>query len=426
MHLSQAIPPLPIFQGILGIAVFLSLACLFSTEPKQIHWKHMWIGLGLHIVLTFVILKTGLIQHLFYGLNMVVSALQNATHAGTAFVFGYLGGGPTPFEVPEHLKPNLFILAIQSFPVLMVMSALSAVLFYWRVIPCVTKILSWFLERSLGVGGALGLSAASTVFFGTDTAALLVKPHLKHMSRSELFTLMSCGMATVAASVMLLYVHILKPLFPNEGVVLGHILTASLINVPAALIISRLMIPQLGQPTSGHWAYVDQPHSTMDAVARGVSDGLNMLLNILAMLIVLTALVFLLNSALGYFSVQGTPLTLQKMAGFLFAPIAWLMGLPASEIFPAGGLLGIKIVLNEIFAYQGLTEQAHLFSEHSRLILTYALCGFSNFTSVGIIIGGVGILVPERRIEIVELSLKSIVSGALANCLSGTVVGLLT
>lgn len=246
------------------------------------------------------------------------------------------------------------------------------------------------------------------------------------MSRSELFTLMSCGMATVASSIMLLYTQILQPIFGNAGVALGHIITASFINVPSALIISSIMVPQVGKPTGGHMVMVDKPHSTMDALTKGVSDGLNMLLNISSMLIVLTALVYLLNSMIGSITIFGSAITLQKIFGYLFSPIAWLMGIPWAESQVAGSLMGVKVVLNEIFAYQALIEHTDLISPHTQLMMVYALCGFANFTSVGIIIGALGILVPERRSEIVNLSLKAIVSGALANCMTGTVIGLLT
>ncbi len=413
-------------QAILGIFVFLGFCWLVSVDRKSINYKQIAIAMTIQFIIAIVVLNFSIVQTIFNLLNKGILAIADASSQGLIFVLGFLGGGETPFAVVPGKESKMFILAFQALPIVMVMSAITSVLFYWRVIPAITKFLSKILERSLGIGGALGLSSASTVFFGTDVAALLVKPHLKNMSRSELFTLMSCGMATVASSIMLLYTQILEPIIGNAGVALGHIITASFINVPSALIISSIMIPQVGKPTGGHMVLVDKPHSTMDALTRGVSDGLNMLLNISSMLIVLTALVYLLNTLIGTISIFGEVLTLQKIFGYIFAPIAWLMGIPFSEAYTAGSLMGVKVVLNEIFAYQQLVECAGLLSEHTQLMLIYALCGFANFTSVGIIIGALGILIPERRSEVVNLSLKAVVSGALANCLTGTIIGLLT
>lgn len=413
-------------QAILGIFVFLGFCWFVSVDRKNINYKQIAIAITMQFVIAIMVLNFTVVQSIFNLLNNGILAIAEASQHGLIFVLGFLGGGETPFAVVPGKEGKLFILAFQALPIVMVMSAITSVLFYWQIIPTITKFLSKILERSLGIGGALGLSSASTVFFGTDVAALLVKPHLKNMSRSELFTLMSCGMATVASSIMLLYTQILDPIFGNAGVALGHIITASFINVPSALIISSIMIPQVGKPTGGHIVMVDKPHSTMDALTRGVSDGLNMLLNISSMLIVLTALVYLLNTFIGTISIFGEALTLQKIFGYIFAPIAWLMGIPFSEAYTAGSLMGVKVVLNEIFAYQQLIEQASLLSGHTQLMMVYALCGFANFTSVGIIIGALGILMPERRSEIVSLSLKAVFSGALANCLTGTIIGLLT
>lgn len=413
-------------QAILGIFVFLGFCWLVSVDRKNINYRQVAMGLGIVFGIAIFVLNVSFVQTFFGWLNLGIMAIARASREGLIFVLGYLGGGETPFNVAEGKQDKLFILAFQALPVVMVMSAITSVLFYWQVIPAITKFLSKVLERTLGIGGALGLSSASTVFFGTDVAALLVKPHLKNMSRSELFTLMSCGMATVASSIMLLYTQILAPLLGNPGIALGHIITASFINVPSALVISSIMIPQIGKPTGGHMVMVDKPHSTMDALTKGVSDGLNMLLNISSMLIVLTALVYLINSCMSSISLFGIQLSLQNLFGFIFSPIAWLMGIPASEVATAGSLMGTKVVLNEIFAYQELVNNSGALSPHTQLMMVYALCGFANFTSVGIIIGALGILIPERRTEVVSLSLKAIVSGALANCLTGTVIGLLT
>lgn len=411
-------------QAVLGIFVFIFICYIFSSNRKNINYKQVLSAFVLQIVIAFLAINVPIIQEVFSYLNSAISAITDSTAKGTSFVFGYLGGGNTPFDVPQGKEAHLFIFFMQALPMVMVMSALTSVLFYWKIIPFITKFLSKILEKTLRIGGALGLSSASCIFFGTDVAALLVKPHLKNMSRSELFTLMTCGMATVASSIMILYTYILNPIFGSQGVALGHIITASLINVPSALIIASILQPQIGKPTGGHLVLLDKPHSSMDAVARGVSDGLNMLLNIASMLIVLTALVYLINSILT--GIFGDAVTLQQLFGYIFSPIAWLMGVPSSDIATAGSLMGTKLVLNEIFAYQALIENMHNLTSQTQLIMVYALCGFANFASVGIIIGALGVLVPERRSEIVNLSLKAVFSGALANCLTGTIIGLLS
>jgi len=413
-------------QAILGIFVFWGFCWLVSNDRKNINYKQVIIGIGLQFFIAIFVTNFSWIQVAFNYLNHGILAICEATKHGTSFVFGYLGGGEVPFTVEKGNESKLFILALQSLPMVMVMSAITSVLFYWQIIPAITKFLSKILEKTLGIGGALGLSSASTVFFGTDVAALLIKPHLKHMSRSELFTLMSCGMATVASSIMVLYTQILEPIFHSQGIALGHIIIASFINVPSALVVALIMMPQVGKTTGGHLVMVDKPHSTMDAITRGVGDGLNMLLNITSMLIVLTALVYLINNCLSSINLFGEVITLQKIFGFIFAPVAWLMGIPYAEISIAGSLMGIKIVLNEIFAYQQLIIDMASLSPHTQLIMVYALCGFANFTSVGIIIGALGILIPERRSEVVNLSLKAIASGALANCITGAIIGLLS
>ena len=261
-----------------------------------------------------------------------------------------------------------------------------------------------------------------------DVTPLLIKPHLKHMTRSELFSLITCGMATVASAVMIVYVHILKPLFPDPGYILGHIISASLINVPSALIISRIMIPQLGHNTGGHLTTGEKASGFMDAITKGVNDGVGILVNITAMLLVLTSLVYLANQVLGAAlpEFNNTKITLQGFFGYLFSPFMWFMGIPWNEVNLAGSLMGTKLVLNEIFAYKEFTVSASQLSEHSKLIMLYGLCGFANFGSVGITIGALGTLIPERHTEVVSLGLKSLISGTIATCLTATIIGLLT
>jgi CNT family concentrative nucleoside transporter len=283
----------------------------------------------------------------------------------------------------------------------------------------VVRSVAWALQKTLGIGGALGLGTAANIFVGMVESPLFIRPYLLQMSRSELFALMTTGMATIAGTVMVLYATILSQALPDA---MGHILTASIISAPAAIMVARLMVPETGAGTAGELTAPAAYAGTMDAVIRGTADGLKLLLNIVALLIVLVALVSLLNQILGL----AGDISLQKILGWIMAPVVWLMGVPWAEAQNAGALMGTKTILNEFVAYLELAQlPKEALSEHSRLIMTYALCGFANFGSLGIMIGGMAGMAPERREEIVGLGLKSIVSGTLATCLTGTVVGLI-
>ncbi len=410
------------FQGFIGLVLLVFIAWLISENRKAVHWRPVVTGLFLQVVLAVVLIKVPASRMIFVWLNQVVIALEEATMAGTSLVFGYLGGAPLPFEEP--FPGSAFILAFRALPLVLVVSAISALLFYWRILPGVVKGCSILLERSLGVGGALGISAAANVFVGMVESPLLIRPYLKQMSRGELFAVMTCGMSTIAGTVLILYASILQPVLPDA---LGHILTASLISAPAALAIALLMVPHSGEDTTGQIAPPLLAKSSMDAIVQGTLEGLKLLLNIVAMLIVLIALVGLVNAFLGIFPhVDGFALTLQRILGWIFAPIVWTLGIPWNEAAAAGGLLGTKTVLNELVAYLDLTRlSADVLSERSRLIMTYALCGFANLGSLGIMLGGLGAMVPERRDEIVSLGFKSILSGTMTTCMTGAIVGLL-
>jgi CNT family concentrative nucleoside transporter len=415
-----------ILQSAVGLVLFTALAWVLAEGGPRLELKALLklvaAGLGLQLVIAALLLKLPVLKDVFLVLNDIVAALQAATQAGTSFVFGYLGGGPLPFE--EGQPGASFILAFRALPLVLVVSALSSLLFYWRILPLVVRGFAWALEKSLGVGGAVGVSAAANVFVGMVEAPLLVRPYLKELSRSELFMVMTCGMATIAGTMMVLYATILGAVLPDA---IGHILTASIISAPAAIMVARLMVPDRGPPTVGGFDEAERPGSAMEAVTQGTQAGVTLLINIVAMLVVLVALVHLVNLGLGLLpELAGAPLTLQRVLGWVMAPVAWAMGVPWAEATTAGALLGTKTILNEFIAYldfAALPEGA--LSERSRLIMTYALCGFANFGSLGIMIGGLVTMVPERRAEVVSLGLKSIVSGTLATCLTGAVVGVL-
>jgi CNT family concentrative nucleoside transporter len=406
---------------LLGFFLLHAIAWALSEDRRRVAWRPVVAGMLLTFGLGLVLLKAPFVKDVFLALSDALNALEKATRDGTSLVFGFLGGGPLPFA--ETYPGASFVLAFRALPLVLVVSALSALLFYWRVLPWIVRGFSFLLQKTMGVGGAIGLSSAANVFVGMVEAPLLVKPYLGSMSRGELFILMSCGMATVAGTVMALYASILLNTIPGA---LGHILIASIISTPAAIAISVLMVPPDAPATEGK--LVSQTAtSSMDAVTRGTVDGVQLLINIVAMLVVLVALVSLANQILGLLpDVAGAPVTLERVLGIAMAPLVWIMGIPWSEATTAGALMGTKTVLNELLAYIDLARlPADALSERSRLMMTYALCGFANFGSLGIMIGGLATMAPERRDEIVSLGGKTIVSGTLATCIAGSVVGIL-
>jgi CNT family concentrative nucleoside transporter len=408
-------------RSALGFLLLHALAWALSENRRMVAWRPVIAGMALTLVLGLALLRIPFVRLVFQALNDAMGALERATRDGTTFVFGFLGGGPLPYA--ETYPGATFVLAFRALPLVVVVSALSALLFYWRVLPWIVKGFSTVLEKSMGVGGAIGLSSAANVFVGMVEAPLIVKPYIRSMSRSELFILMSCGMATVAGTVMALYASILSKTIPDA---LGHILVASIISTPAAIAISVLMVP--GKESASDGKLVPQTAtSSMDAVTRGTLDGVQLLINIVAMLLVLVALVSLANQGLGLLpDIAGAPLTLQRILGTVMAPLVWIMGIPWSEATAAGALMGTKTVLNELLAYIDLARLPEsTLSPRSSLMMTYALCGFANFGSLGIMIGGLATMAPERRDEIVSLGGKTIVSGTLATCVAGSVVGIL-
>jgi CNT family concentrative nucleoside transporter len=411
-------------RGLLGIAVLLLIAWAISEDRFRVPVRVVVAGVLLQAAVAVLLLKFPPAAKAFLLLNDGVQALQTATDAGTGFVFGYLGGGVLPFA--ETYPGASFIFAFRALPLVLVISALATVLFYWGVLQRIVQGFAWVLRRSVGIGGPLGLGAAVHIFVGHIEAPLLIRPYLLRLERGELFALMSCGMAGIAGTVMVLYATILGPVLPDA---LGHILVAAVISTPAALALAALMVPFHPDPSpTAQLALADPPVSTMDAVAKGTRDGIVFLANIVAMLVVLVALVSLVNAALGALpDLAGEPITLQRLVAYAFRPVMWLIGIPGDEIATAAQLMGTKIVLNEFIAYVDLAKvPASNLSDHSRLIMTYAMCGFANFGSLGILIGGMGAMVPERRTEIVQLGLRSILSGTMAGCMSGAVVGMLT
>jgi CNT family concentrative nucleoside transporter len=379
-------------------------------------------GIVLQLLVGLILLKIPIFRDSFLLLNRLVLFLEEASTAGTSFVFGYLGGAELPFK--EKFPGAGFILAFRALPLVLIISALSALLFYWKILPLVVKAFSWALQKTMGLGGTEGVGVSANIFVGMVESPLFIRPYLQRMTRSEIFTLMTSGMATIAGTVMVLYASILKTAMPN---IMGHILTASIISVPAAITISKLMVPETDELTPGELTIVERATSSMDAVTKGTLQGVELLLNIIAMLVVLVALVYLVNLILGLFpEFGGKPVSLQRLMGYIMAPIVWLMGIPFNEASTAGALMGTKTILNELLAYLELSRlEPGTLSPRSMLIVTYAMCGFANPGSLGIMIGGMGTMAPTRRDEIVALGFRSIIAGTLATCMTGAVVGII-
>ena len=407
----------------LGLATLLAFAWLISEDRRRVPWRTVATGVALQLALAVLLIGIPAANRAMFLLNDAASALQRATETGTGFVFGYLAGPPLPFA--ETHPGASFILAFQALPLVLTISALASLLFHWGVLQRITAGFAWLLRRTMGIGGPLALGAAVHVFVGMVEAPLLVRPYLARMQRGELFALMTCGMAGVAGTVMVIYAAFLAPVVPNA---LGNILIASVISTPAGLAIAALMVP-FGPPDTaeGRLEIHDKPVSSVDALVKGTMDGVPILAAILATLLVTVAMVTLLNMGLALFpDWGGGPLTLQRLFALPFRPVLWLIGVPWAETGAASALMATKTVLNEFVAYLNFSSlPPDSFTPRTRMVLTYALCGFANFGSLGIMIGGLGAMVPERRHEIVGLGLRSILSGTLATCMSGAVAGVL-
>lgn len=412
-------------QSAFGIFALLMLAWAFGEHRDRVSLRQIVIGLAVTLCTAALMLKLPGAAHAFGVLNEAVGVIGAATRAGTSFAFGYLGGAQAPFDIKAPGAD--FILAFQALPVVLVMSVLTTLLFYWKILPPVVRGMAWLLKRTLGVGGAVGLSTAANVFLGMVEAPLFIRPYLAQMTRSELFLVMTGGMAGIAGTVLVLYASLLAPLIPDAA---AHFVIASVLGAPAAILVSLIMVPETRDQRTG--GTLDDPEmkvsGTMDAIVQGTTAGVELLINIIALLLVLVALVYLANAVLGLLpEIDGARISLQRLLGYVMAPVCWLMGLSWPQAVTAGSLMGTKTVLNELIAYVELSKLApDALDPRSRLIMLYAMCGFANFASLGIMIGGLGTMAPTRREEINALGLKSIVSGTITTCLMGAIVGVLT
>ncbi len=408
-------------QSALGLALLTGCAWALGGFRRGVAWRVVAAGIGMQVVLAALMLHVPPFRSAFVLIGQAVDALARATQAGTALVFGYLGGAPLPYA--ETRPGGSFILFFQALPLVLVVGAISAVLYHWRLLPVIVSVMARGLRRAFGISGACGFSVAANVFVGMVEAPLMIRAWLTRLSRSDLFVVMVAGLATISGNTLVVYATIIAPVVPDAA---GQLLTASLVSAPAAVLAGLLMMPpRPGEETVDDAITAASPRlydSTMEAVVRGTQDGLTLLLGIMASLIVFVALVALANEMLSPLG----GLTLQRIAGWIFWPAAWAMGVPAAEATDVARLLGIKVVINEFVAYLELGQAGAALSERTRLILTYALCGFTNFGSVGIMVGGMTAMCPERRADIVTLGLPSLVAASIACCMTGATIGLLT
>jgi CNT family concentrative nucleoside transporter len=411
-------------QSALGLVSFTAIAWLFSSNKMRFPFVAALWTIGAQIGIALVMLKWEPAARALGSLKIVVEALQTATRAGTSFVFGFLGGADAPFEITNN--GAMFSFAFQALPLMIFFSGLSALLWHWGVLKVIVRGFAFLLERGFRVGGAVALASAANTFLGMTEAPLLIRAFLSKVTRSELFVIITVGFATVAGTVMAVYATILKEVDPS---ILGHIIVASIISVPAAILMAQVMMPEEkgATPTPASAADDFRYASSMDAYMRGVSDGLSLYLNVIASLIAFTAFAALINIMLTAApDVMGAPLTLERVFGWIFAPFMWLAGVPWSEAFRAGSLMGIKTAVNELVAYVELAKAGpDAFSERTLLIIVYSLCGFTNFSGLGIIIGGLTALAPDRRQDVIELAPRALISGTLATLMTGAVIGLI-
>ena len=412
-------------QPTIGFFSLLALGAFFSENIKSIKIRYVITGVLIQLILAIILTKVELINDLFAVLSDGIMVLKAANDYGTEFVFGYLADGApnAPFDITN--PGGTFIFAFGGLTLIILMSAISALLWHLKIIPMVVNALSVLFKKPLNVGGPIGLGATANVFLGQVEAPLLVKPYLSSMTRHELLVLMTVGMSTIAGSVMVVYTTMLAPIY-GPGLI-GHFLSASLISIPAGIMFANIMIPSEIKTDFPKEKSEELFSNSMDAITQGTKNGLDIFLNVIAMLIVVMALIFLINAILGLLpNINELPITLELILGYIFAPLAWFMGIPWSEAFAAGQLLGVKTALNEFVAYLYLSDsETYQLSEKSRLIMLYALCGFANFSSVGILLSGMSAMVPERRKDLISVSGKALWGALLASCLTGFMVGIL-
>lgn len=413
------------FQGLIGIALILLLAWLLS-EDRRVRPRLAWVAgaIVMQVAIALIIVRVPFVWSAIGLANHAVAAIEQATLVGSSYMFGYVGGGPSPFVLQEGAAAPL-IIAFQILPLIIVYSALAALLWHWGVLSRIVRGLSWALRRTLGVSGVVGLSAGANIFLGVVEAPLVVRAYFEKMSRSELFAVMVLAMSNISGVLLVLYAQTLANSVPDA---VGHMISASLISLPASLLIARLMLPGRGDTEASPADTGLRYDGSIDAIVRGTMDGVQLFLAVVGVIIVIFALVALVDQMLLLApEISGQPLTLRRAFGWLFAPFMWTLGVPWDQAPQAGALMGTKTILNEYVAYLDLAAlPAATFDPRSQLIVTYALCGVANLASVGLLVSTIGTLAPSRRAEAAALGMKSWVAGNLATAMTGAVIGLVT
>jgi CNT family concentrative nucleoside transporter len=411
-------------QSLLGLVVVLGICWALSEDRRRFPWKMALGAIALQAVMVAALFGLPTLRAVLVGVGHAVDGLANSTQAGVAFVFGFLAGTPDQ-PYPLTNPGTMFVFAFRVLPVILVVCALAALLWHWRILKWITQGFGFVFEKTMGLRGPPALATAATIFMGQVEGPIFIRSYLPTLSRSELFMLIAVGMACVSGSTMVAYATILKGVLPNAA---AHVLTASIVSAPAGVLLARILVPrdaaaekpQTLEPES------DKVYdSSVDALIRGTNDGLTIVLNVGATLIVFVALVAMINGVLGLLPpIAGAPLSVERALGVIFAPLAWTLGIPWHDAPTAGSLLGVKLVLTEFTAFIKLGAiPADGMAERSRVIMTYALCGFANIASVGINLAGYSVLVPERRNEVVGMVWKAMLAGFLATCLTASVIG---
>jgi CNT family concentrative nucleoside transporter len=412
------------FQGLIGLAAILLLAWAFSEDrANRPGWRWLGGALLLQLAIAVIVVRVPPIWAAVGVANQGVAAIEKATLVGSSYMFGYLGGAPLPFALAQGASPPL-IIAFQILPLIIVFSALSALLWHWGILKALVRGLSWALRRTLGVSGVVGLGGGGTLFLGVVESPLVLRAWFATMSRSDLFAIMAMIMATISGAILVLYASTLGKVIPNAA---GHLIVASLISLPAALTVARLMVP--GQPQSSEPAEPDLAYDgAIDAVVRGAMEGVQLMLAVIGIIITIFALVNLTDQILALAPhVDGAALSLKRMFGWIFSPFMWAIGVPWDQAPAAGALMGTKAILNEYVAYLDLAAlPAGTLDPRSALIVTYALAGFANLASIGLLVSTIASLCPERRAEAAGLGVKSWIAGNFATLMTGAMIGLVT
>ena len=409
-------------RALIGIALIFGIGWILSERRKAFPWRIVLGAVAIQFAFALVLFGLPPVRNILFKANVIVDGLQEATRNGTSFVFGYVGDNVAASNIMAGDAPPLFF--FQILPVVIVVAALSAILWHWHILRWITKGFAFVFRKAMGLGGATSLAVSANVFMGMTEAPVLVKPYIKGMTRSEIFILMTAGFATIAGSVLVIYTTFLDGVMSNP---LAQLLTASIIAAPAAVAMALTMVPETAEETERAHEPDFEYNSTMDAFATGAADGLQIVLNIATMLIAALALLWLVNAGLGVFpDVAGEPLSIQRILGWIFAPLMYMIGVPMGEAAQSGSLMGVKTVLTEFVAFLQLAEVPQdAMDPRTRIITAHAICGFANFGSMGILIGGLSIVEPARRDDFLALAWRTLLAGTLATCLSGAVVGAL-